>query len=259
MFYIRDITRKNGFILFFIALLSAFTTTGCSIFQNNGNPNLDLSTKNRYTSEEDIMWRFSQGHNSSMFLKAHWSNGYPFDCRWSTNNISFDNEGLSMSLTKENDTFYGAEYRTHKRSTYGYYSVSMKPIKKSGVISSFFLYTSYPWWDEIDIEFLGKDTTMVQFNYYHKGKGSHEYYYKLGFDASKEFHEYGFYWASDYIEWYVDGKAVYKANVEIPTSDMILMANVWNVHKDYKQWAGLFVDDNLPVSAKYEWFAYTSI
>ena len=29
-------------------------------------------------------------------------------------------------------------------------------------------------WDEIDIEFLGKDTPKVQFNYYTNGQGNHE-------------------------------------------------------------------------------------
>jgi UDP-galactopyranose mutase len=61
---------------------------------------------------------------------------------------------------------------------------------------------------EIDIEFLGYDTTKVQFNYYTSGVGCHEYLYDLGFDASKAFHTYAFKWAKDSIKWYVDGKLV---------------------------------------------------
>ena len=53
--------------------------------------------------------------------------------------------------------------------------------------------------DEIDIEFLGKDTTKVQFNFFVDGKGGNEYMYDLGFDASEEFHTYGFRWEVDAI------------------------------------------------------------
>ena len=63
----------------------------------------------------------------------------------------------------------------------------MKPIKNDGVVSSFFTYTGPSdgtRWDEIDIEFLGKNTTQVQFNYYTNGVGNHEYLYNLGFDVT---------------------------------------------------------------------------
>lgn len=67
----------------------------------------------------------------------------------------------------------------------------MQPISNPGVVSSFFTYTgpsdNNPW-DEIDIEFLGKDTTKVQFNYYTNGVGGHEFLYDLGFDASESYH-----------------------------------------------------------------------
>ena len=87
----------------------------------------------------------------------------------------------------------------------------MKAANCSGVISSFFTYTNQPVWDEIDIEFLGKDMTRVQFNYYTNGVGGHEFYFDLGFDASEDFHEYAFDWQRDSITWYIDGKAVYRA------------------------------------------------
>ena len=110
--------------------------------------------------------------------------------------------------------------------------------------------------DEIDIEILGKDTTKVQFNYFTDSKGNHEYMHELGFDASEDFHEYGFYWAPDSITWYVDGKPVYRATENIPTTNAQILCNVWNVHPDVKEWAGLFKGDNLPVTAEYQWFAY---
>ena len=133
----------------------------------------------------------------------------------------------------------------------------MKPAKGSGVISSFFLYTNRPW-DEIDIEFLGNDTTKVQFNYYTNGKGGHEYVYDLGFDASEDFHEYAFEWREDAIIWYVDGKAVYAATEDIPSTPGHIMVNLWNLSEDKTDWAGKFDPSKLPLAAQYEWFGYQS-
>jgi beta-glucanase (GH16 family) len=59
----------------------------------------------------------------------------------------------------------------------------MKAAQGSGIISSFFFYTGTPH-DEIDVEFLGKDTTKVQFNYLKNGVGGHEQLISLGFDAA---------------------------------------------------------------------------
>ena len=71
-------------------------------------------------SEEDILYDFRNGHNQQMFQIAYWSNGYPFNCRWSPNSISFDEDGMNMKLFKENETYFGGEYRTFKRFSYGY-------------------------------------------------------------------------------------------------------------------------------------------
>ncbi|MDE6585500.1 MAG: family 16 glycosylhydrolase, partial [Clostridia bacterium] len=119
----------------------------------------------------------------------------------------------------------------------------------------FFTYTNFPQWDEIDIEFLGKDTTKVQFNYFTGGTGGHEYLFDLGFDASEEFHEYGFLWQSDSIIWFVDGKAVYKATENIPQNAAKIMANVWN-GKGVDDWLGAFDASELPVTAQYKWIGY---
>ena len=133
----------------------------------------------------------------------------------------------------------------------------MRPAKCAGTVSSFFTYTKEPRWDEIDIEFLGKDTTKVQFNYYTSGVGGHEYLYDLGFDATEEFHEYGFLWTSASIIWYVDGKAVYKATADIPQYAGKIMTNLWN-GLGVDDWLDPFDPSKLPVTAQYKWIAYSA-
>ena len=210
----------------------------------------------RLTLESEKLSDFSTGGSKSFYFADGWSNGGNFDCTWSRDSAAVLQGILSMSLESSNGGYRGAEYRTDRTSSYGFYSVYMKAAKCSGVISSFFLYTSKPVWDEIDIEFLGKDTTKVQFNYYTSGVGGHEFIFDLGFDASEEFHEYAFDWAKGSITWYVDGVAVYRAIENIPSHSAQIMANVWNC-KGADEWSGKFDPSGIPVSAQYKWIAFS--
>nr|1AJO_A Chain A, CIRCULARLY PERMUTED (1-3,1-4)-BETA-D-GLUCAN 4-GLUCANOHYDROLASE CPA16M-127 [Paenibacillus macerans]1AJO_B Chain B, CIRCULARLY PERMUTED (1-3,1-4)-BETA-D-GLUCAN 4-GLUCANOHYDROLASE CPA16M-127 [Paenibacillus macerans] len=114
-------------------------------------------------------------YNSGTWEKADgYSNGGVFNCTWRANNVNFTNDGkLKLGLTSSAyNKFDCAEYRSTNIYGYGLYEVSMKPAKNTGIVSSFFTYTGPAHgtqWDEIDIEFLGKDTTKVQFNYYTNG------------------------------------------------------------------------------------------
>ena len=214
--------------------------------------------KERFTRDEDKIAVFENSPIEGFWARNDRGNGSPFNCSFSNQNAVISSGLLTLSLTKSGDRGYaGAEYRSGMRFSYGYYSVSMKAVKCSGVISSFFTYTGWPW-HEIDIEFLGDDTTKVQFNYYTNGEGGHEYIYELGFDASEDFHEYGFDWQPDSITWYVDGVSVYKATENIPSQAGNIMMNLWNVADSNANWAGKFDESKLPVYAQYEWIGYKS-
>lgn len=202
--------------------------------------------------------------NSSKWEKSDgWSNEDMFNCTWRKNNVSFwDNETMQLSIYQDsgNKPYSGGEYRTRDTFGYGLYQVNMKPAKNPGVVSSFFTYTGptdgTPW-DEIDIEFLGKDTTKVQFNYYTNGVGNHEYVYDLGFDASESYHTYAIDWKPNYIAWRVDGKEVYRTYNNIPSHPGKIMLNVWpGINVD--SWLGKY-DGKTPVTASYNWMAYDPV
>lgn len=202
---------------------------------------------------------FANGLTEEWMFSDGWSNGSMFNCTWRKNNGVFEDGVLKMSIDEFGDGYSGCELRTNDFYGYGMYEVSMKPIKNIGVVSSFFTYTgpsdNNPW-DEIDIEFLGKDTTKVQFNYFTNGKGNHEYVYDLGFDASEEFHSYGFKWAKDSITWYVDGEEVYTAAENIPSTPSKIMMNVWNgIGVD--GWLGAY-DGTAPITAQYKTASFTA-
>ncbi len=212
---------------------------------------------NRFTPDEYKIADFADanGYPEGFWARNDRGNGSPFNCSFMRSNAVVDNGQLTLSLTKGDTGFVGAEFRSGEVFSYGYYSVCMKASKCDGVISSFFTYTGWPW-DEIDIEFLGNNTEIVQFNYYTNGIGGHEYFYELGFDASEDFHEYGFDWQPDSITWYVDGVAVYRATKDIPSHSGHIMMNLWNVADTHADWAGKFNGNGLPVKAEYKWIGY---
>lgn len=201
-------------------------------------------------------------YNTSTWQKADgYSNGAMFNCTWRANNANFTSAGqLELKITSPSyNKFDCAEYRSTNKYSYGKYEVSMKPAKNVGIVSSFFTYTGPSdgtQWDEIDIEFLGKDTRKVQFNYYTNGVGGHEKIVDLGFDASQGFHTYAFDWQPGYIKWYVDGVLKHTATSSIPKTPGKIMMNLWN-GTGVDAWLGSYNGAN-PIYAYYDWVKYTS-
>jgi endo-1,3-1,4-beta-glycanase ExoK len=175
--------------------------------------------------------------NTSLWQKSNgWTNGSMFNCGWRADHIDFT--GGVMSLTLDNATctsgcsgkpYASGEYRSADVYGYGRFETRMKPPRGSGVVSSFFIYNPAPF-DEVDIEFLGKDTTKMQINYYTSGVGGHEVMINLGFDASLNFHDYAFVWSAGSIQWYVDSVLVHTEDGSrgpLPSAPGKIMVNLW--------------------------------
>lgn len=213
-----------------------------------------------------------------------WGNGGVFNTWWSADCVTYGEKTAKLTIKPNTDPenedaekydYLGGEMRTYGYYGYGDYQVRMKPAKKAGTASTFFVCTGEydlnpitneknPW-DEIDIEFLGQDTTKVQFNYFVNGVGGHEYMYDLGFDASEEFHNYGFRWAEDYITWFVDDKPVYRVEASegkpMPAASGRILTNYWCGTDEAKGWMGSYSNPGdegpeyewIKTSAKVEW------
>lgn len=216
--------------------------------------------------ERNVIADFSKGEQPDVFFASDgWNNGTPFNSEWDASMVSYESDAAKLSISEKGEgvegsvpdiPYYGGELRSQKWYHYGFYSIVMKPSAVEGTCTSFFTYTgpselgadgeANPW-DEIDIEFCGIDTETVQFNYFVDGVGGHEYEYKLGFDASKEYHEYGFYWEEDRITWYVDGKPVYRVvendNTPLPSTPGRIMMNHWCGDAAGEGWMGKYTAD----------------
>lgn len=155
--------------------------------------------------------------------------------------------GLDLRLRPEEraDRHYtAASFATKDRADakflYGRFEVVMKPSRASGVLSAFFLYRYDPW-QEIDAEFVGRDTTKLLFNvYYNPGRPGDLYNYgfrgtpvrvDLGFDAADDFHRYTIEWDPTGIRFFVDGRLVHHRDAGLPTPiphlPMRFHVNVW--------------------------------
>ncbi|MFO0728559.1 MAG: family 16 glycosylhydrolase [Myxococcota bacterium] len=124
--------------------------------------------------------------------------------------------------------------------TYGRFEATLKPAKSSGVITAFFLYRFDPW-QEIDAEFLGRDTTKLLINvYYNPGEVGDKYNYghlgtpvlvDLGFDAALDFHKYAIEWEAGEIRWFADDRLIHVRRAlrptPIPHLPMRLYLNLW--------------------------------
>ncbi len=261
----------------FLALILSISLCACSDNSNSSSdtsvsdtPDSSVSSESTVSSDSkedtsdadtnaspylaDLTMGYSDDVSAKFEASDGWSNGSMFNCTWRKRNVSFEQGGMKLLIDSDVGSipYSGGELRSKDFYGFGYYETEMKPISNDGVVSSFFTYTgpsdNNPW-DEIDIEFLGKDTTKVQFNYFTDGKGGHEHLYDLGFDASEDFHTYGFEWKADSITWYVDGEAVYTATDNIPQTPSKIMLNTWP-GTGVDSWLNAF-DGTVPLVAEY--------
>ncbi|MEO5731208.1 MAG: family 16 glycosylhydrolase [Byssovorax sp.] len=204
------------------------------------------------------------GHDTSRWAKSNWANGdWMFNCGWRPDHIYHTGGSMFLKLTDMDSggkPFSSGEYKTTNLYGYGKAETRMIATKQSGIVSSFFTYTGpsdgNPW-DEIDIEFLGKNTNVVQFNYFKNGVGNHEHVHNLGFDAAAAPHNYAIVWMSNRIIWQVDGKEVYTVwgnSSTLPSAPMHIVMNMWNATV-VDNWTGPFSYQGVR-TARYDWAQY---
>lgn len=250
----------------FIALvaLGTMTLAGCGRAPAQPTyPDLDPALNGQMVAD------FSQGKSSEIFASDGWSNGQPFNAVWKKQNISYSDGKMKLTIKQEQASSGGVDYpytaaeaRSKKLYGYGDYLVSMKPSNVPGSVSTFFTYTGAGTvtdgtenvWNEIDIEFLGSNTRQVQFNYYENGRTKgHEYLYNLSFDASQDFHTYGFRWEENKISWVVDGKTVHQVTGtkdSLPSQSGRIMASYWPSSAD--SWSGHYYHRD-GATCEYQW------
>ncbi|KAJ9070821.1 putative glycosidase CRH2 [Entomophthora muscae] len=103
---------------------------------------------------------------------------------------------------------YGAKVTSKNTILYGTTVARIKSSRVGGVVNAFVIMS--PQKDEIDWEWVGKDESSSQTNFYVKGiidytKGQ---YIPNSFNTHEGFHDYGINWTPESITWTIDGAPV---------------------------------------------------
>ncbi len=154
--------------------------------------------------------------------------------------------------------YRGGELRTIESFQYGKFEVRMKSAPGSGVISSFFTFhdywseghTSSVYWNEIDLEWLGRYDDKVHTNLIIHDQWGLPDLSDLTFNPNEDFHTYAFEWTSEYIAFFVDDQLIRWVDNFYADSmyrEQKIMMNIWQ--STSVEWAGSF-------SAIYDWVKY---
>lgn len=132
---------------------------------------------------------------------------------------------------------------------FGHVDFVIQAAPGTGIVSSAVLQSDCL--DEIDWEWLGKDTTQAQTNYF--GKGDVTSYnrgtYVAAADSTSEFHKYSVDWTNEQIVWQIDGVTVRAlpstdaAANQYPQTPMMIKVGSWSGGDSSNpagtiQWAG---------------------
>lgn len=168
-----------------------------------------------------------------------------FDTDWRRSQLQI-NAGLKLHLSPHQDGlnhFAGASIRREDASSYGRYEVRMKAASGPGVVTGFFTYTGPHYGtrhDEIDIEFLGRNTHQMHVAWFVDGALKNKFI-DLGFDAADQTADYAFEWYPDKIRWFAQNKLIFEhkaADGLVPQVPGRLFVNLWAADPSIASWAG---------------------
>lgn len=194
-----------------------------------------------------------------------WVNGDHQNCTWSKREVTVRDGkllvGFSGTPFKERQSSCG-EIQTRPTFGYGTYEARIKTPKGSGLNANIFTYIGQVHGkphDEIDFEFLLKDTSKVQLNVFAAGKGKNEYMAPLDTPSDEGFADYAFVWAPDSITWYINGKEVHRIDdpSKQPKNDAKIYLSLWGTDT-LKDWMGPFEMPPERVQMEVERVAFTA-
>ncbi|KAL4586201.1 hypothetical protein LXL04_010833 [Taraxacum kok-saghyz] len=170
-----------------------------------------------------------------------------FSPLYGNQNVIPSNDGNSVQISMNQWLTSGSGFVSQYAYNHGFFIASIKLPNNTytaGVVATFYAQNNDSNRDEIDFEFLGHiegEGWILQTNLYgngsiHKGR---EERYRLPFDPSKDFHDYGILWTTNRVIFFVDECAIREVvNVkemggDFPSKPMYMYGTMW----DGSDWA----------------------
>lgn len=196
-------------------------------------------------------------------ISGGWANGAYMVNDWQASQSRFS-QGLTLTLAPavvKEHRYSSGEVQSRDVYGHGYFEATMRAAPGSGIITGFFTYTGPHFgqsWNEIDVEILGAKPREVLLTYFFDGEKISKVV-KLNFDATAEYHTYGFDWQPRHITWYIDGRPVHKVTgdrLPLPNVPQKLMVSLWG-SETLTDWSGAFNKNAMPTSAFFSCIAHS--
>jgi len=157
-------------------------------------------------------------------------------------NIIQQNNKLYLKLTQDTG---GTRISVNEKIQYGQIESTLKISPGSNIVSAFILMADNG--DEIDIEFVGKDDTVIQTNFFYKGIPIYDKnakFYDTKKKLSQSFNKYTIVWTPEYYEWKFNDvtlrKLLKNETINFPDSPSYVQIGIWKAVPS--KWAGPGVD-----------------
>jgi beta-glucanase (GH16 family) len=161
---------------------------------------------------------------------------------YNANNVVLKDKTLNLILSQDRG---GTRISIPDNVHYGTIESNMKISHGSNIVSAFILMADNG--DEIDFEFVGKDQTVVQTNYFYKGIPIYDKnakFYDTFKNLSNSYNNYTIVWTPDYYTWKFNDitlRTLYKTNTtNFPDSPSKIQIGIWKAQNS--KWAGNGVD-----------------
>lgn len=176
--------------------------------------------------------------------------------------------GITASPHVSAKPYKGGEISTLTPELYGRYTMRMRMAKGSGILSTFFTYKEGSeqggvFWEEIDIEVLGKDNaTILQTNVIvGDPRITTEGFHNFQNSLADDYHTYTLEWTDKKIAWLVDGVLIRQINgnsafIDALQNSQDMRFNLWAA--SIPEWVGNFDTGALPTYQYINWFTYES-
>lgn len=221
----------------------------------------------RATPENGFVDRFASLDLERWTVSDGWSNGDWTENEWRAGQARPGQEGLTLTLAPNppgaGKPYASGEIQSRRRFRYGYFEARLRVPRGAGLVSALFTYArdeGAPSWHEVDIEFLGRNTRVVEFTYFVGGRATGQIE-ALPFDAADGFHTYAIEWRPDAIRWYVDNRLAHEAagpDVARMTREQRLYVNLWNSAQLHR-WVGPIDPGEAPWALEVACVAYAPV
>ena len=209
---------------------------------------------------------FAKLDREHWYLSDGWTNGDHQNCGWSSEEVTVRDDRLFVGFSRNpaaDRQYRCGEIQTRARYGYGTYEARIRTPEGSGLNANIFTYIGevhgVPH-DEIDFEFLLRDTSQVQLNVFRDGDGGNERMVDLPVPSDDGFTDYAFVWEPGRVSWFIDGREVHRVeDAEIvPVNNAKIYLSLWGTDT-LTNWMGAFEPPEGPIAMEVERVAFTRL